>query len=114
MQISLSKLYAAIAILVGLGLTSYSGYFLYVVFFDGPQPSVAPSLNTLNLGILDPKVQQAVSAIVDPVQKIALNKNKDISFVDSPLYKSFTVKPGDIPLSASRGRPNPFVPYVAP
>jgi hypothetical protein len=114
MQISLSKLLVVVTGVVALGMFGATGYLLYVVFFTGPQPDLTASVETVNAGVFGPKLQKAALSITDPAAKISLNKQKDLFFLDSALYKSFVDLPDVVPLSVSRGRPDPFVPYVAP
>jgi hypothetical protein len=84
------------------------------LFFDGEADSPAPTIATLDPSIFGPKVQDVMSALNSPAKKINLDKKKDLIFINSSLYKSFTDMPKDVPLSDSRGRPDPFVPYVTP
>ena len=113
MQINLSKLYGAVTILVALGLTGVTGYFFYLIFFNGPVPEAVPTNKTLNVSTFGPKIQKAAAILSNSSQKIGLKK-ADYIFTDSDLFKSFQVVPDEIPLTDSRGRANPFVPYVAP
>ena len=113
MQINLSKLMGIVTGIITILMIGGSGYFLFSVFFDGPQEETSPTLATLNVSIFGPKIQKAAAALVDPQRKISLKK-KDIAFTESALYQSFTDLPEEVPLSDSRGRPDPFVPYVAP
>ena len=75
---------------------------------------MAPVLTVASVGVFGPKLQKAASSIVEPSAKVELNKDKNLQFLDSALYNSFTIRPDAIPLSKSRGRADPFVPYVAP
>lgn len=112
MQISPSKFTGA---LVGIAIILMLGgglYFLYGLFFLGPKPQESVSIDTLNVGILKSKMQKAGSALVGK-NKVSLRK-QDIVFAESALYKSFTDIPEGVPLSDSRGREDPFAPYVAP
>lgn len=114
MQISLSKFSMFLAGLVSLGCIMGVGYLLFTIFFTGPVADQAPVLTLANVRDFGPKLQKASAILVDPTSKIALNKNKDLQFLISPLFLSFTENPVQIELSKSRGRPDPFVPYVAP
>ena len=115
MQISLSKFSLALAGIASVGLVLATGYLLFNVFFSGPEPDVIPVLTISNAGVFGPKLQKATAAIVDPVSKISLDKDKNLKFVTSALYLSFTDDPEVVPLSKIRGRENPFVPtYVTP
>jgi hypothetical protein len=58
-------------------------------------------------------MQKAGAILVNKSDKIML-KEKDIIFTKGDLFKSFTEIPEGIPMSDSRGRADPFVPYVAP
>ncbi len=113
MQISLSKLAGVVTGAVVIGITGYALYFLFTVFFKGPQVNASSVITEESLAVFGPKLQKAAGAIVDPSQKISLSK-KDLQFLEKNLYKSFTELPSTVPLSESRGRPDPFVPYVAP
>lgn len=112
MQISLSKFLGVLMGIVGVLLFLGFGYFCYLLFFDGPVPSPTPSLQSINVGILGPKMQKAAKVLVNASDKIALSKN-DISFTESALFKSFKEIPDNVPMSDSRGRADPFVPYYA-
>lgn len=113
MQINPSKFMAGITVLLCIAMVGYSFYFLFGLFFLGPKVEDAPTLATVNIAVLGPKVQKAAQAITGSATRVALKK-KDIAFIESALYKSFTDIPDGVPLSDSRGRPDPFVPYVAP
>ena len=113
MQINLSKFMAGITGIVVLGLISFSCYLAYQLFFVGNDVETIPTIETLNVGIFKPKMQSAAAALTNKTEKISFTKN-DIAFTESPLFKSFTERPGSIPLSEKRGRPDPFIPYVAP
>lgn len=113
MDINTSKLLqfvtGALSVLIFLGTL----YFCYTIFFQGPQPNPVPTLQTINIGVLGPNTQAAAAVFVDKDKKISFSK-KDIGFLDTPLFQSFTDLPEVVPLSESRGRADPFVPYVAP
>lgn len=113
MQINPSKFTALIVGIVSLGLTGWVFYFLFGVFFSGAKVDPTAPLSQADVAVLGPKIQKAATILVDPKQKISLTK-KDLAFTDSALFKSFTDLPETVPLSESRGRPDPFAPYVAP
>lgn len=112
MQINLSKLYAVLTGILSVGLVLYSGYFLYDILSSGPTPEAKPVVANIKADMFGAKIGKAANAINSPTAKISLKK-KDYAFVDSPLYQSFTDMPETVPLSESRGRPDPFVPYYA-
>lgn len=114
MEISISKLTGIIVSIAVAGVVGYSCYFLYGILFTGPKADGSTVLTSGTVSILGPKLQSAGSAIVDPVTKISLNRQKDLQFLDSALFKSFTDLPVTIPPTNIRGRADPFVPYVAP
>ncbi len=114
MQISLTKFSLFIAGAVSIGLLAGTGYLLFNIFFRGPAPSAVPEVSTVSTSILGPKAQKAATVLIDPSFKVELNKQKNLQFLDSALFNSFTVTPDDVNLSESRGREDPFVPYVAP
>lgn len=111
MQISLSKLAAVVTGIIVIGMTGYMLYFLYGIFSSGPQPNLAPVVSTANIGAFGPKMQAAAAAIADPTQKVQLTK-KDLQFVDTDLFKSFTDLPVVVSTTTKRGREDPFLPYV--
>ena len=113
MQISISKFMGVVTGIVILGLIAAFGYFVYTVFFTASVTTAAPSLDNINTNVLGPKAQKAASVLVNAHDRISLKK-KDLSYTESKLFNSFTEVPGSVPLSESRGRPDPFVPYVAP
>lgn len=113
MQISLSKFLGVVTGVVALGILGWYLYFSYNLFFAGEKVEDIPTIQSINVGILGPKAQKAAAALVNASEKIAL-KRKDIGYIDGTLYKSFTDIPDTVPLSDSRGRPDPFIPYVAP
>lgn len=113
MQISLEKFSVFLTGIASVGLVLATGYFLYTIFFEGPQPDPSPVLTVASVGVFGPKLQRATAAIVDPGSKIELNKQKNLLFVDSALYASFTEDPEDIMPSKVRGRENPFLPSYA-
>ena len=99
-------------ILVGflvIGMISYSGYLGYGIFFQDSSDDVT----TLNAGILGPKLQKVALILNSSKDKISF-KQRDLSYTEGSLYKSFTDLPEAVPLSEERGRRDPFVPYVAP
>ena len=115
MQISLSKFSVFLAGLTSFGLVLGTGYLLYTIFFGGPEPDIIPVPTLANVSVFGPKMRGAAAALVDPKLKISLDATKDLTFLTSPLYLSFTEKPDFIELSKIRGRENPFVPlYVTP
>lgn len=113
MQINVSKLIGGVVGLVSLVLLGGFLYLAYMLFLDGPKPNPIPTVGTINTAALGPKAQKAASALVNASDKILL-KDSDLAFTKSYLYMSFTDIPDSVPLSDSRGRPDPFVPYVAP
>lgn len=94
-------------------LTAFLGYLMFTLFFMGGKVEETPTLANINVGILGPKMQKSAAALINASEKIALKKS-DIAFTESSLFKSFTENPGSVPLSESRGRPDPFLPYAAP
>ena len=113
MQINPSKFTGMLVGLLSLGLLAGSLYFMYTVMFSGPSSNPVAPLTATDIGALGPKAQKAGNILVDPKQKISVSK-KDLSFTESDLFKSFTEPPEVVPMSDSRGRPDPFAPYVAP
>lgn len=113
MQINISKFMGIVTGVVTLSLVGCLGYLSYTLFFSGEAVEVTPTLANVNVGILGPKMQKSAAALINASDKIALKKG-DIVFTESNLFKSFTEIPSSVPLSESRGRPDPFVPYVAP
>lgn len=113
MQISLSKFLGVVTGVVALLMLGWYLYFVYDLFFTGEKVEDSPTVQSINIGILGPKTQKAAAVLVNASDKIALKK-KDIGFIESTLFKSFTDMPDTVPLSDSRGRPDPFIPYVAP
>jgi hypothetical protein len=115
MQISLSKFSVVLTGIVSAGLVIGAAYLLFTLFFKGPVPDANPVLTLATVGVFGPKYQRASAALVDPANKISLDKNKNLQFLNSELYQSFTESPFVVQLSESRGRADPFVPlYVAP
>jgi hypothetical protein len=113
MQISLSKFLGVVTGLLGVGAFFSFGYFCYILFFTGEVKSEIPTVESINITVLGPKMQKAGAVLVNKSDKILLKK-KDISFTEGDLFKSFTEMPESIPMSDSRGRADPFAPYVAP
>jgi hypothetical protein len=113
MQINVTKFTQIITGLVALGLIGATGYFMFLLFFSGEAVSDTPTISSINTSVFGPKTQKAAAVLVNTTEKIALKK-KDIAFTESALYKSFTDIPDSVSMSDSRGRPDPFVPYVAP
>lgn len=113
MDINISKLEGIVTGIVVALLFGGFFYLVYIVFFTGPKVESAATVATINPSVFGPKIQKAASVVVDASSKISLKKN-DIAFTESALYKSFTDIPELVPPSDSRGRPDPFVPYVAP
>ena len=117
MEINVAKLIGGVVGVLSLALLLGSGYFLYDVFFNGAQVDPTVSVKAVTTDFFGPKAQKAASAITDPKQKISLRHTitqDDIAFTEKELFKSFTDLPESVPLSESRGRPDPFTPYVAP
>jgi|JI10StandDraft_1071094.scaffolds.fasta_scaffold1058604_2 hypothetical protein len=113
MQISPSKLAGFLTLIASISLVGAFGYFSYKSVFDGASAEVGTSIETVKGGAFGPKMQKAVKALSGGSGKISLKK-KDLAFIEKDLFNSFTDIPDSVPLSDSRGRPNPFVPYVAP
>jgi hypothetical protein len=113
MQISLSKFLGVMTAILGVGMFLWFGYFCYSLFFTGPTVAEVPTLASIDVAILGPKMQKAATVLVNKNDKILLKKS-DILFTESDLFKSFTEVPESVPMSDSRGRADPFVPYVAP
>ena len=113
MEINISKLIGGVSGIVGVILVSISAYFTYTIFSNGSSSIIEPTAETINASLFGEKIQSAANLAILSKQKIAVTK-KDLIFVESKLYKSFTESPEDVPLSDSRGRPDPFTPYVAP
>ncbi len=113
MQISLSKLSGVVTGVVIIGMVGYMGYFLFVIFFKGPQVDFSPRVSVESVSIFSGELKKAAAVIVSSDAKIALTK-KDLQFTEKDLYKSFIEQPATISLTESRGRADPFVPYVAP
>ncbi len=113
MDINVAKLEKGVVVAICIALVGYFGYLGYGMFFSGDKPEASPTLASVNPAIFGPKIGKAASSLVDPNQKIALKKT-NLLFTESALYKSFQDLPIEVPLSSSRGRPDPFVPYVAP
>jgi hypothetical protein len=114
MEVNFSKLVGGISGIVGILLIGGSMYFMYTIFSEGGNTAPEPTLANLNVSIFNQKIQLVAASITGSGQKISLDKKKDLIFTESKLYKSFTDMPEDVPLSDSRGRPDPFIPYVAP
>lgn len=112
MEIDPKKFAAVVAGITSLGLIAFSGYFLFDVFFGGEKPEAPTSVETVNFGLFGPKVQ-AASKILVGSSKVSFKK-KDFAFTESSVYKNLTEPAEVIPMSDSRGRPDPFQPYVAP
>ena len=113
MDINVQKLQKGVAIAVCIAIVGYSLYLAYGVFFNGPVAQEGGGLANINPGLYGPKIQKAAAPLVDANAKISF-KSKDVAFTKTPLFQSFTDLPVEIPLSATRGRPDPFVPYAAP
>lgn len=111
MQINVSKFMGFLTGIVSILMLGVFGYYMFLVFFTGPKPEEVPSVAAINPAVFGPKIQKAATMVQS--KKITLAK-KDILFTESPLFKSFTEVPKPVPLSDTRGRPDPFVPYVAP
>ncbi len=104
---ALLKLIATGIIILGVIATPF--YFAYTIFF-----SSTVEVGGYNPGLFGPRMQQASQILSAAAASKMSFKQKDLLFTQSPLYKSFVDPPEVIPLSDSRGRPDPFVPYVAP
>mgnify|MGYP003442129372 CR=1 FL=1 len=113
MDINVAKLEKWVAIIACAAVIGFGGYLAYVVFFTGPKVESNPTLAGVNASLFGPKIQKAAAALTDNNQKILLKK-KNLEFSETALYKSFQDLPVDVPLSDSRGRPDPFVPYASP
>lgn len=113
MDINVQKLQQWTALVIYLAIIGFTFYLGYVVFFTGPKADEGVGLASINPGAYGPKIQKAAAALVDANARISF-KTKDLAFTSTPLFKSFTEVPLEVPLSATRGRPDPFVPYVAP
>ena len=113
MQINLSKFIGGMVGVISLVMVIGFGYLAFDLFFGGNDVNV-PTLENVNTSILGPKMQKAAAALINATDKISLKEDKALSFTKSELYKRFVDMPEDVPLSDSRGRPDPFVPYVAP
>ena len=113
MQISLSKFLGVITGILGVGMFLWFGYFSYNLFFNGPKTSNSATVDSINVSIFGSKIQKAEAVLVNASDKILLSK-KDISFTEGDLFKSFTEIPDGVSMTDSRGRADPFVPYIAP
>ena len=113
MQISLSKFLGVITGILGVGMFLWFGYFSYNLFFKEESSSETLTIDSINVGILGAKMQKAASVLVNKSDRVLLKK-KDISFTEGDLFKSFTEVPEGVPMTDSRGRADPFVPYIAP
>lgn len=113
MQINVSKFIGGTVGVISLALVFGFGYLAFDLFFGGDTVDV-PTLENVNTNLLGPKMQKAAAALINATDKISLKEDKALSFTKSELYKRFVDMPEDVPLSDSRGRPDPFVPYVAP
>ncbi len=113
MEINLAKFEKGVIGIVAVLFALLMLYLTYTLFFVGPAIDSNPSLATITPANFGPKVQKAAATLTDKTQKVMLGRN-DLMFTETALYKSFTDLPLDVPLSDKRGRPDPFVPYVAP
>lgn len=111
MQISPAKFTGFLTGVLSVALIGGFGYFTYLVFFTGPIPEAIPQLTSVNPASYGPKIQKAAGAVKD--KKILLGET-NLAFTKTALFNSFTEKPSYVPLSDTRGREDPFVPYVAP
>ncbi len=111
MDISLAKVKDIGVGIVCLGLLGYVLYLGYGIFFGSA--GVSGGVASVNAGLLGPKLQKGAATLNDPNKKISF-KQKDLSFTEGLLYKSFITTPELVPLSDKRGRPDPFVPYATP
>ena len=116
MEINISKFLGFLTGLLVVASVIGTGYILYTVFFTGAEVATSPSLDQVSPSLFGPKTSKAAATLVDKTQQIALS-DKDILFTKGSIYLSFTETPESIPLSDSRGRPDPFLPldtYAAP
>lgn len=113
MQISPVKFTGFVAALVSVILLCAFFYFTFTLFFKGPQVNQFATVESLDPGAFGPKYAKALSMLNDKSKKIQLSKG-DLQFTEGELYKSFTDEPTTVPMTDSRGRDDPFVPYVAP
>ena len=113
MDINVLKLEKGVALAVCVGVIGFAGYLTYVLFFTGPKPNPNPTITSVNINVFGTKVKTAAKALTDNSQKVLL-KEKDLLFMTTTLYKSFSDLPLDVKPSDSRGRPDPFVPYASP
>ena len=86
---------------------------MFGIFIKAPKASGSTVLTESSVGAYGPKIQQAAAAIVGVSQKIALG-DKDLGFLKSELYNSFTELPVTVEPTKIRGRENPFIPYATP
>jgi hypothetical protein len=108
MQVNNSVLKMIVTGILALGIIAAPIYFAYDMFFGKDVTTLGP-----NPALYGPKVQKASSILSGEASSKMSFKQADVSFLDTPLYKSFVDPPIDVPLSESRGRPDPFVPYYA-
>ena len=113
MDINVAKLEKWVAVTVCVGIVGFGFYLAYAVFFTGPKVESSPTLAGVNASLFGPKIQKAAASLTESNKKILLKK-KNLEFTETTLYKSFQDLPIDVPLSDSRGRPDPFVPYASP
>ncbi len=115
MEINLQKLQAGVAAGIGVAIVAYSLYLGYSVFFSGPVAESSPTLASVSPSSFSGanKIKKSAEMVGGTGKKISFTR-KDYLFTESSVYKSFTDDPVVVPLSDTRGRPDPFVPYAAP
>lgn len=111
MQINLSKFVGLLTGIAAAGAIGFFCYFMYLLFFVGPVPDGVAMNATIDTTIFADNIQKA--AAITKNKNIFLGKT-NITFTDSALFKSFSEVPEPVPLTDTRGRDDPFVPYVAP
>lgn len=109
MEISPSKFAAFLSGIISLVLVGGMFYFCYILFFSNSSYVSGGPVTTSDILVFGPKMRAAV-VVADPQQKLSFSS----PYIDTLLFKSFSDKPEVVPLTDSRGRPDPFVPYVAP
>ncbi len=114
MQINLSKFVGVLTGITAVGLLGFFGYFMYLLFFVGPEPEAVPSVEAINPSSFGDKLQKAAVAAKNKNIYLSKTGKINISYTDQPLFNSFTEVPDPVPLTDTRGRDDPFVPYVAP
>jgi hypothetical protein len=112
MEINPQKFAAVVSAVASIGLIGCTVYFLFIIFFGVKAPEQVSDVSQVNSSAFGPKVQEAASVLTG-AKKISF-KQKDMAFTESALFKNFTDLPETVSLTNERGRPDPFVPYVAP